>query len=293
MDLATAKRKREALGEVARPAANVRRDVHKESTAGTDLKGKAKAKEVFDGVMLKKPASSVKPPSTTRQSLRSASVKPPSSASTTVRRGRSAAAQEQVKPAKPQLEELKEEEEEYVEERVRRDVRDEHPMAIDAATHLAPIPAPRRLNVARSAAAVSTTRIQIQKRVYQAGKVVVEEQEEEEDIRVYKKRRTSSEAPEDAAQEQPEVEEEEFAEADPNGDQWVDLDADDHDDPLMVSEYVADIFEYLKEVEVRVHYFPYVAAIDFARSSQLCRIRNTWRCRRTLLGRCEAFSLTG
>ena len=110
---------------------------------------------------------------------------------------------------------------------------------------------------------------------------------------MYKKRRTSSEAPEDAAQEQPEVEEEEFAEADPNGDQWVDLDADDHDDPLMVSEYVADIFEYLKEVEVRVHYFPYVAAIDFARSSQLCRIRNTWRCRRTLLGRCEAFSLTG
>ena len=150
--------------------------MHKESTAGTDLKGKAKAKEVFDGVILKKPASSVKPPSTTRQSLRSASVKPPSSASTTVRRGRSAAAQEQVKPAKPQLEELKEEEEEYVEERVRRDVRDEHPMAIDAATHLAPIPAPRRLNVARSAAAVSTTRIQIQKRVYQAGKVVVEEQ---------------------------------------------------------------------------------------------------------------------
>jgi hypothetical protein len=39
-------------------------------------------------------------------------------------------------------------------------------------------------------------------------------------------------------------------EADPNGDDWEDLDQEDIDDPQMVSEYVAEIFEYLKEVEV-------------------------------------------
>ena len=31
---------------------------------------------------------------------------------------------------------------------------------------------------------------------------------------------------------------------------WDDLDAEDEDDPLMVSEYVVDIFNYLKKVEV-------------------------------------------
>lgn len=33
-------------------------------------------------------------------------------------------------------------------------------------------------------------------------------------------------------------------------DAWDDLDAEDADDPLMVSEYVVEIFEYLKKVEV-------------------------------------------
>ncbi|GMF05499.1 unnamed protein product [Ambrosiozyma monospora] len=32
---------------------------------------------------------------------------------------------------------------------------------------------------------------------------------------------------------------------------WDDLDADDFDDPLMVSEYVNDIFEYLNELELK------------------------------------------
>ncbi|KAI5800086.1 G2/mitotic-specific cyclin CYB1 [Geopyxis carbonaria] len=31
---------------------------------------------------------------------------------------------------------------------------------------------------------------------------------------------------------------------------WKDLDAEDHDDPLMVSEYVNEIFEYLRQIEV-------------------------------------------
>ena len=33
-------------------------------------------------------------------------------------------------------------------------------------------------------------------------------------------------------------------EADPDGDQWDDLDAEDADDPLMVSEYIDEIFTY-------------------------------------------------
>ncbi|KAI0701965.1 cyclin-like protein, partial [Cytidiella melzeri] len=238
VDPGSQKRKREALGEVARPAANVRKDVQKDSSAGTDLKGKAKAKETFDAVPLKKPPSSAKPPSTTRQSLRVASsTKPPSSAGTTVRRGRSAVAQEPVKPAKARLEEPR---------------RDEHAMAIDVPVAVAPVAAPRRFNVARSSIAVSTTRVQIQKRVYQASKAVVDEPDEEEAYRAYKKRRTSSDAPEDNLFEEQPVHkvEDEFVEADPNGDQWDDLDADDGDDPLMVSEYVSEIFDYLKKVEL-------------------------------------------
>ena len=39
-------------------------------------------------------------------------------------------------------------------------------------------------------------------------------------------------------------------EAHPDGDQWQDLDAEDASDPLMVSEYVVEIFDYFKEVEV-------------------------------------------
>ena len=31
---------------------------------------------------------------------------------------------------------------------------------------------------------------------------------------------------------------------------WVNLDADDGDDPLMVSEYVNEVFDYLKALEV-------------------------------------------
>lgn len=37
-----------------------------------------------------------------------------------------------------------------------------------------------------------------------------------------------------------------------NEQKWDDLDAEDWDDPLMVSEYVADVCIYLKEIEVRI-----------------------------------------
>ncbi|KAH0834896.1 cyclin-like protein [Lanmaoa asiatica] len=78
---------------------------------------------------------------------------------------------------------------------------------------------------------------------------------EEDDNRVFKKRRTSD----DLFEEQDEHEAQVAAsldvginsepEADPNGDEWDDLDAEDGDDPLMVSEYVTEIFDYMKRVE--------------------------------------------
>ncbi|KAG8216530.1 cyclin-like protein [Butyriboletus roseoflavus] len=85
---------------------------------------------------------------------------------------------------------------------------------------------------------------------------------EEDDNRVFKKRRTSSDAPDEAKlfEEQDEHEAQVAAsldaginsepEADPNGDEWDDLDAEDGDDPLMVSEYVTEIFDYMKHVEL-------------------------------------------
>ena len=101
---------------------------------------------------------------------------------------------------------------------------------------------------------------------------VIREVRERDDMeaeanRVFKKRRTSSEAPEDvkeqaeAGDQIPDIAEKELqkhlqdiereAEADPNGPDWEDLDAEDVDDPMMVSEYVNEIFDHLKVVEVR------------------------------------------
>jgi len=102
------------------------------------------------------------------------------------------------------------------------------------------------------------------------------EERERDDIeteanRVFKKRRTSSEAPEDQKEDGKEhveagdqvcdIAEKELqkhlqvigreVEADPDGPDWEDLDAEDADDPMMVSEYVTEIFDHLKIVEVR------------------------------------------
>jgi hypothetical protein len=86
----------------------------------------------------------------------------------------------------------------------------------------------------------------------------VQEQEEDAQVtRTFKKRCTSSEAPVSEAQlfeEQVTADLEALAdaepEANPEGDKWDDLHAEDADDPLMVSEYVVEIFQYMKEIEV-------------------------------------------
>jgi len=86
--------------------------------------------------------------------------------------------------------------------------------------------------------------------------------DEEESRRIVKKRRTSSGLPEEArivACTPPgEVEELPVAhpkrsttpEAEPDGNQWDDLDAEEADDPLMVSEDADEIFTHLKVIEV-------------------------------------------
>ena len=74
-----------------------------------------------------------------------------------------------------------------------------------------------------------------------------------------KKRRTSSETPEEARLEAIEeesdaplenAEPEQAAMQTTEAQDWDDLDREDDDDPLMVSEYAADIFNYLKHLEV-------------------------------------------
>lgn len=79
---------------------------------------------------------------------------------------------------------------------------------------------------------------------------------------VMKKRRTSSEAPEearlDAIEEESDApvenaEPSTFATQSAELHDWDDLDREDDDDPLMVSEYVVDIFNYLKFLEVSLN----------------------------------------
>ncbi|KAL4245508.1 cyclin family protein [Abortiporus biennis] len=248
---AQGKRKREALGEVPRPPANV-----KAGTSDVGGKGKEKAKEKFDGVVLKKPVSSTSTRTTTRAHVvpGGAGARSESTgnvANTATRKTRSATTIAHPQPTK--LEDVQEDEEEEFTETVR----DENAMVIDHP--IVPVPSPRRFVAARAAVTVSrttttTTRTQVRRG---PPRHVPKIEEDAENARAHKKRRTSSEAPEvpsadlyaeEEVEEAVKVEEDDY-EAEPTGKKWTDLDADDGDDPLMVSEYVVEIFEYLKEVE--------------------------------------------
>ncbi|KAJ7194935.1 A/B/D/E cyclin, partial [Mycena pura] len=87
--------------------------------------------------------------------------------------------------------------------------------------------------------------------------VLQREKQVHEDGPSPKRQRTSSVEPEDV-QAETEVaaelnlltDDEEEVEADPDGDDWQDLDAADFDDPTMASEYVVDIQGYLREAEL-------------------------------------------
>ena len=218
---APSKRKRAALGEIAGPSnQNQKEKPFSKRTA------KDKPKEKFDGVVLKKSTiTTTTTTSTIRQPLKAVTGGAPQS-------------RKAVISVSDQVQQL---------EQIHEDIPVGNDMAIDL---------PHRANaeiLETKSLRVVSSRKQLKP---------VDEVDEEESQRVVKKRRTSSDLPEEAriaAHIPPEeVGEEPVAhskrsttpEADPDGDQWDDLDTEDADDPLMVSEYVGEIFAYLKEVEV-------------------------------------------
>jgi G2/mitotic-specific cyclin 2 len=237
------KRKRAALGDV--PVGG-----NKPRPAPVAGKGKQKeepSKERFEGVVIKQKPTVRQPlrtVTTTTTKTTAASVKPASS---------------KVKAEKPSSK--------------RKEVvapTSDHAMAVDALSDAPQIPAVvvRRAAVSKETQVIGTKR-HVTKTVQVKREIQVIEEDVEEEERVHKKRRTSSEAPEaESRAEEPleddpeailrarlEAEMEAFAnepEADPEDSAWDDLDADDGDDPLMVSEYVGEIFTYMKELEVSI-----------------------------------------
>lgn len=253
-DLAAGKRKREALGEVTSLVTN---NKGKGKAAGVKEKEKesGELKEKFDGVVIKTKAT------TTTTSLR-----PPTRIiGSTLKRVTRTTVTAQTQALDNVVE-----------------VPDEDAMAVDDQ----PAVASRRVS-ARSAG--SSRRVQVR-----------EQEDDAEATRVFKKRRTSSEAPVSEAQmfeeelrrnsdigaADLEVFANEVREADPEGDEWDDLDAEDADDPLMVSEYVVEIFKYMKEMEVYSPFSHYVAISYSPCSKQQCPTRCTWIARRSSHGAC-------
>lgn len=235
---AQGKRKRAALGEVPKPPENKAKLAIAPGT--TDLKGKERVKEIkekFEGVVLKQTTTTT----TVRRPLRTVVDSSTTSTTAASRRTRSTTTgtQAHVQPSQGKhLEVLRE--------------HDEDAMAIDPQPP-APIPSPQRFVAAREAARTSIPGgSRVPRRI--SGRSLKQEDDEEEATRAHKKRRTSSDVPDVAAMHEEEVEnavipKSEFEEEVEN-DAWDDLDAEDADDPLMVSEYVVEIFEYLKKVEV-------------------------------------------
>lgn len=255
------KRKREALGDVPKPSENHHKLAAKPVNAGPGMmvKGKEKVnqlKEKFEGVVIKKSTTTTvtaTAATTTRAPLRLVSGTASTGATTaTSRRSRTTPVPQLVEPPRPvrALEKVKEEIEQLEEELLEQEEEDR--MAVDP---VIPVPAPKRLVAARTSATAAPSGIPSRatpRRSSGRPSIRREQLEEDEEAeRAYKKRRTSSDFPDEAAVAEVEqvIAYEEPPEADPNGDQWIDLDVDDGDDPLMVSEYVVEIFDYLKQVE--------------------------------------------
>ncbi|KAJ7695488.1 cyclin-like protein [Mycena rosella] len=126
-----------------------------------------------------------------------------------------------------------------------------------------------------------------------------QELEDEDDEPAHKRRRTSSDSPEEpeeedaAAMEEARLQAEEdlitariaaeleaYAndepEADPETSPWDDLDADDVGDPVMVSEYVVDIFNYLKQIELTTMPNPNYMASQTELAWKMRGVLNDW-----------------
>ncbi|THH08958.1 hypothetical protein EW145_g2355 [Phellinidium pouzarii] len=213
------KRKREALGEVTGKAVNNR------VKAAADAKGKGKDTTVL------KPTKPESATTTARIPLRTVST-----------RTRSTTAQQT---------------------KGKNDI-----LAIDPPSKAIPvveIPVPSNVSrraTTRTAAVTTTTTMASRRTVHRKAKAaIVEEDFGMEEEPMLKKRRTSSEVGDEAILEDIAEEEVEVIDAEnipPDAvsksaveqeQDWDDLDRDDDDDPLMVSEYVTDIFNYLKVVE--------------------------------------------
>lgn len=255
LDAATqGKRKRDALAQVPKNANKTKTALAPKEvkTKGNDLPS-AKAK--FDGVVIKSKA----PPSTGNR-------QPLSTVATTRRPSKATAPQPKVRPLARVNEDLEP-----------APVHTDDAMAVDVAPS-----APKTIakGVHRPSAVTAShvikqevKRADLSKRTTSHLNVKTETREEG-DNRVFKKRRTSSDIPDEAKlfEEQEEHEAQVAAsldagidsepEADPNGDEWNDLDAEDGDDPLMVSEYVNEIFNYMKNVEVSVSYVDHLHVAD-------------------------------
>ncbi|CCM00725.1 uncharacterized protein FIBRA_02765 [Fibroporia radiculosa] len=240
---AQGKRKREALGEVPKPPENKLAKPVNVGPGLTAVKGKERVKELkekFEGVVLKKTTTTTTTTTTVRQPLRTVggpTAKPSSTAAGTTRRTRSAAAQPSQQHQLPHLEEELQE--------------DVDAMAVDPVL-IVPVPSPKRFVAAREAAAAGPPPVRLRTPRRSFGRYPARQEEEDEEAhRAFKKRRTSSDIPDEeaAAEVEDAVALAGPLEADPNGNEWDDLDVEDGDDPLMVSEYVVEIFDYLKDVE--------------------------------------------
>ena len=197
------------------------------------LTGKGKEKEAFDDVVIKPKGVTTRVPlrtvATTRQAARAAVKK---------------ASHEEM-------------------------IGDENAMAVDPPTQAAlPSIAVRRSSLVKETQGITTRNSDVPHRASRYGLVSKQQQPDddvEDDQPAHKKRRTSSVPPEEDPFIPVQAEEEgtlaritaemeafaELPEADPEDSPWDDLDAVDTNDPLMVSEYVQDIFQYMKHIEVR------------------------------------------
>lgn len=273
IDPSAGKRKREALGEVTHLASH---NISKSTKGASGIKdGKVKTES---GVTRQAPPSRSTIVSKTSTKIRTTTV---------VRNGVQIAVDEVVK-----------EEEENVEiddaQTRQREPSSDHAMVVDGPSTKTQLPSvSTRLPLSRR-----TGQTLKHQRVTSRSTLKVEEAEDEPAL---KKRRTSSVPPEEANVDEEKDSEARIAaelqayaeaplEADPDGDEWDDLDAEDADDPVMVSEYVVEIFNYLKGVEVSsssVVILRRVITREFSKPPW--PTRRTWRARRSSPGRCAAF----
>ncbi|KAJ7484734.1 g2/mitotic-specific cyclin cdc13 [Mycena latifolia] len=264
------KRKREALGEVTALANN--------RTKAQPAKGKEKEgvvkKEKLDAATGK--ATTVR---TTRQPLRTVAV---------TRHNRVIEESEGLPEAKEEAHVL--------------EVHDDNAMLIDLPPQpsLPAVPVRKSL-VSRENTSVATRHSDAaSRRPTTRSSILVpqhqQELEDEDEEPAHKRRRTSSDSPEEPDEEDSEearlqaeeelitariaAELEAYAndepEADPESSPWDDLDADDVDDPVMVSEYVVDIFNYLKQVELTTMPNPNYMASQTELAWKMRGVLNDW-----------------